>query len=147
MKENVYKFGHVYLIVFALILFGAFTALAVDTWHGTNQVTVAWDTSTLSDGTPLPAGESIKYYVYTKNEDGSGILVVGTTNLLEYTITVAEGSRVIPGVAAARIVADGTETDQSAVSWADDPAAVADGATFGLTNYKKASAPKGLRKK
>jgi hypothetical protein len=134
-------------MVIMVLLFGVFTALAIDNWHGTDQITMAWDASLLSDGTPLPAGDSAKYYVYTKNEDGSNITLQGSTATLEYTFTVPEGIKLIPGVSAARIAADGTETDQSATSWADNPAAVADGATFGFINYKKAAPPGQLRKK
>jgi hypothetical protein len=57
------------------------------------------------------------------------------------------GDAFIPGVSAARVTADGTETDQSTISWADDPNAVQGGMTFGLINYQKAAPPGQLRKK
>lgn len=145
MRKLFYKHGHFFVIFLAILIY-SISAWAVDTWHGTDQVTMAWDASLLADGSPVPAGDTVKYYVYTKNEDGSNVTVAGSTTELTYTFTIPEGVKLIPGVSAARVVADGTETDQSQVAWADDPQYCENGVTFGFINYKKAGPPNKLRK-
>lgn len=136
-------------MVIAALMFTAFTvtALAIDNWYTTDQQTLKWAAVTLEDGSPIPEGESVKYYLYQKNEDGSGVTFIATTAALEYTFTVDQGAKIIPGVSSARVLADGTEVDQSEIGWSDDPTATADGGTFGFRNLQRTARPGGLAKK
>lgn len=124
------------------------SAIAVDQWYPVNQNTIAWDASTtLVDGSPLPAGDTVTYYIYSRNEDGSNITALANTQALEYTVTVPADAKLIIGVSAARTMADGTVTDESTINWSDVAEGNQGGVTFGISNIRSAAAPSGLRRK
>jgi len=138
-----------WILAFILIFFVAVPAAHALNWHTANQATVAWDaTTTLADGTPIPAGSTIEYTVYLANAitdpgkiNPSEIATVATT---EYTITLnAEGSFYV-GLQSIRLV-DSVEVSASAIIWSDDPAVVQGGATFGIRYFLSPAAPSGLR--
>ena len=138
-----------WVLAFILIFFVAVPAAHALNWHTANQATVAWDaTTTLADGTPIPAGDAVEYTVYLANAitdpgkiNPSEIATVATT---EYTITLnAEGSFYV-GLQSIRLV-DSVEVSASAIIWSDDPAVVQGGATFGIRYFLSPAAPSGLR--
>jgi hypothetical protein len=117
---------------------------AVDEWHQADSKVVAWDAALLIDGSPIPAEDSVTYYVYSRNEDGSNVTLLGSTNALQYTVNVPADTKFIVGVSAERTMASGDVTEQSAVNWSDDPNGN-QGGTFGVSNIRSAAAPGGFR--
>ena len=132
------------ILLMAMLLLCASSASAVDDWHQADSKTIAWDAATLADGSPIPVGDSLDYNVYSRNEDGSNVTLLGTTNLLQYTITIPVDTKLIVGVSARRTMADGTVTDWSTTNWSDDPTGNETG-TFGVSNIRNAAPPSGLR--
>jgi len=122
-----------------IVLLVAGIALA-QTWHTANQATVEWDpVSILSNGDPLPAGDTVEYTVYLANaitdpnkDNPSEIATIPDTSHL-ITLNV-EGSYFV-GVKAVRKIADGTNVGESEVAWSDDPQFVQGGETFGLRYF------------
>lgn len=137
-------FGIVIILLLAMFYSLAGVAQAQMVWKTANQVTVAWDAvTTLNDGAPLPAGDSIQYQLYIRT-DPSGTPVAGgqpITSATQVTVTfMAEGAYDI-GVKAQRMVA-GAVVQEIEIAWSNDPAVVAGGQTFGGIYYK---APAGVR--
>ena len=123
-----------------VLLCAIFVSATVTTWHPTDSVKVAWDEALLIDGSSVPPEDSITYFIYSKNEDGSDQKLLGNTDLLEYTVTVPVDAKILVGVSAQRIMADGTQTEESAINWSD-VAEGNQGDTFGLSNIRSSAAP------
>jgi hypothetical protein len=62
----------------------------VTTWKVANQVTVARDAvTTLTDGTPIPAGSTIQYQVYIRTDPtGSPVAAGSPTTALQSLVTL-----------------------------------------------------------
>lgn len=113
------------------------------TWHPTNQVTVAWNAVEL----PAGASGSIAYDVYTvgATADKSTATRVARATTTQLTIGFANEGKYFVGVRSVRIV-DGVDVSFSdSTSWSDNPAVVAAG-TFGVVYYIPPAAVGGLRK-
>ena len=132
--------------IVTLLLCAIWVSATVTNWYPTDSVKVAWDEALLIDGSSIPPEDSITYFVYSKNEDGSDQKLLGNTDLLEYTVTVPVDAKIIVGVSAQRTMADGTQTEESEINWSDIEDGNAEG-TFGLSNIRSSAAPGGLRKK
>ncbi len=130
-----------FVVLFLVLLAGI--ALA-QTWHTTNQATVAWDAVT------VPADSTVEYVVYLSNAitdpDKNNPAEVATTTSLDQLITLnVEGSYFV-GVKSRRILtADGTNVGESDISWSDDPTRVQNGETFGLRYFIPPDAPREIR--
>lgn len=138
-----------------MVVFLAAPVLAVDNWYPTDAVQVAWDNVTASvEGDALDPDEKVKYYVYVKNADGSNIHVVGTVVTpdplpaeMTYTVTLENYGKFLIGVSAVVLwVPDGSEHNETSVSWSDEPLVCQDGVTFGVVRLHSPAAPGGLRK-
>jgi len=130
------------IIAISLFIPSAFA----QTWHTANQATLAWDAVvTLDNGTPIPAGSTVKYQPYIKTsptDPGSTYGTEVTTLAQLYTFSV-EGSYFL-GVKAIRYV--GTEkVSESVVSWSSDPLVCEDNEAFGVKYYRPLAKPIGLR--
>lgn len=119
-------------------------AKAMD-WHGADQVTMSWDpVTTLSDGTPAPAGE-ITYTVWVENAaDASETEIASGIAGTSYTFTFGAEGKYILGVQTVRTV-DGVVLESSSISWSDDPlVAVPD--AWGVIHYLPPANATGLQK-
>jgi len=120
------------------VLFFAGTANALD-WHTANQSTVGWsEVTTLVNGDPIPAGNTITYQTYLvnavtdpgkQNPADTGIV---TTNEKIYTLGT-EGKYYV-GAQSLRNV-DGEVLESSDIAWSDIAEFCLDGITFGLRYY------------
>lgn len=130
------------LIALALFLTGLLPSLSFSqTWHSTNQVTVAWDTVTLPDG----ISGAVAYDVYTVRSTAAKSTAVKIARATSTQITIgfsAEG-RYFVGVKSVRIDA-GTDVSESTISWSDDPLVTATG-PFGVVYIVSPRAPAGIR--
>jgi len=123
-----------------LFLVFAPVALAeVGNWHVANQTTVAWDAVTvLSDGSPLPTGDTIEYKIYLANSvtdpSKTNPVEVGRTAALQFTITLGTEGRFLVGFQSIRI-SGGADVGESVIAWSDDPAACLNNETFGLVYF------------
>lgn len=113
------------------------------TWHPTNQVTVAWDAVVL----PAGATGSVAYDVYTVGEaaEKSTAVKVGRTTTTQMTIAFAVEGKYFIGAKSVRVL-NGQDVSVSTIAWSDSPAAVSNGATFGVVYYAAPPAVTGLRK-
>jgi len=139
------------IIVALMMVLIAGMANAQDNWHTANQTTVAWEASTtLLNGDPVPAGDTVTYKVYLKNyntgdetlltTDGNGI------SETQYTITFTAEGLYIVGISAVRLPEGETETMESTICWSDMPDCVdAGGGTFGVKFFQVTATPQGLR--
>jgi hypothetical protein len=127
------------LIGFIVTLLVASAAWA-QVWHTTNQATVKWDPVTeLSDGTPLPAGDVIKYDIYMVNAvtdpgKANPVKVAENIEATQHTLTLGVEGRFLLGITAKRVV-DNEVVAESEVGWTDDPEIVADGIIWGLRHF------------
>ena len=80
----------------------------------TNQVTVTWDiTTTLTDGRPIPAEDTVTYEVYRNDE------LIDEIDLPPYTITIEPEVTTKIGVRAKRVTAVYEEITYSDYLWSD----------------------------
>jgi len=134
-------------VVILLLIVGVAFA---QTWHTANQATVAWDAvTTLGDGSPLPAGDTMEYVVYLSNAitdpNKDNPTEVTTVTATSHLITLnVEGSFFVC-VKAVRKLADTTVVGESEVAWSDDPQYVQAGETFGLRYFLPPAAIKNMR--
>lgn len=110
------------------------------TWVTTNQATVSWEAVTsLSDGTVIPATNTIKYVVYLSNAttdvDKTKPSEVGTVIDTTFVITLIDEGKYFVGLKTLRFADDGTLANESIIGWTDDPAIVKDGETFGIRYF------------
>jgi len=123
------------LIILLIVLF-AFTVPGIvlaQTWHPTNQITMAWDT----------VENATKYKVYTKAVDGSNIVLKAETVETTYTYTFTEEGRYFLGVQSIREV--DSEVLESTISWSDNVEVCQGEVNFGAVYYVPPDAPIGLR--
>ena len=118
------------------------------TWYTTNQATVSWNAvTTLSDGSAIPAGDTIRYQLYLRiGTSGNGAAYGAETASTQATVTfTAEGAWFI-GIKALRYVAGETApVGESVISWSSDAGAT-DNAPFGIRYYAAPGSPGGLRR-
>jgi hypothetical protein len=133
------------IVTLMVLLFAIAVYAAVDTWHSVDSTTIEWDASALSDGSPVPAGDVVNYFVYTKNPDGTNEKLIGNTDLLSYVVAVPADSKLYVGVSAQRVMADGTVLEETEINWSDVAEGNQDSITFGLSNILNILAPGGLR--
>ncbi len=131
----------IFILLFCLLL-SPFLSHAF-TWVAANQADVAWDAvTTLMDGEPVPATDTIKYKVYLKDESDT-ISEIQETDQVQLTITFPIDGKFLVGVKAVRY--RGTEwLGASAISWSDAGGVTAPD-PFGITSYRKPAKPQGMR--
>ncbi len=96
-----------------LFIFIAALAFSQETVY-TNQVTVTWDiTTTLVDGRPIPAEDTITYEVYRNDE------LMDEIDLPPYTMTIEPEVTTKIGVRAKRVAAVYGEITYSDYVWSD----------------------------
>ena len=119
------------------------------TWHTANQVTVAWDAvTTLSNGGPIPAGDSVKYKVWLKNAvTGGDPTELGEITDLEYTITLNTEGKYFVGVSALRYTSEDMLLNESTISWSDVAECTGVEGLFGIQYFLPLKSPGGLKKK
>lgn len=138
------------IVILALFIMLIGSIALAQTWHTANQATVAWDAvTTVDNGDPLPATDTIEYVVYLSNavtdpDKNNPVEVARTTNTEQLITLNVEGSYFV-GCKAIRKIADGTNVGESVVAWSDDPQYVLNGQTFGLRYFMPPAAPSNLR--
>jgi len=126
------------ILVFLLVV-PAYTI--AQSWHSTNQVTVAWDPVTLPDGAP----GALTYDVYTVPATADKVDAVKVTRVAspQATITFSTEGRFFLGVQSVRIITLGEELVSeitwseeivSEITWSDVPAGTAN-QPFGVVYY------------
>lgn len=136
----------------SLILFFACQEVNAQTFYPPNQNTVAWDavTDMNVDGAPvpIPAGDTIKYNVYTVpvDEPKENAQLEMTVTETQATITRTTEGRVFVGVETVRIPEGETfQVLSDRIAWSDDPNDCQNGETFGLSYYYLPYASGGIR--
>lgn len=133
-------------IILAILLITSFAN--AQTWYDVNQVTFAWDAvTTLSDGTPIPAGNTVKYQVYTKPNSVStgtktGNEITATQLLISFT---AEGSYFL-GVESLRYSGTTLINKSASIAWSDVASNCQGGVAFGVNYWKSLMQPANLRR-
>ena len=97
-------------IIFLIMFMTALSGYAQEIVY-TNQVTVAWDAVT-----PIEPTDIITYQVWTDSD--VGIVMVGETDLLQYTITFTVEGEYIIGVGTKRKVVAG-DIVYSEINWSN----------------------------
>lgn len=136
------------LIIAAIVfLIGAPVSYA-QTWHTADQITVEWaPATTLVDGNPVPAGDTVKYKVWLRNASTGGEpVVVAEVSTVEHTITLGVEGQFYVGVSALRYNSDETLLNESTVCWSDVVECTAEG-TFGIQYFLPLEFTGGLKKK
>jgi len=96
-----------------LFIFGTVLVFAQEIVY-TNQVTATWDiTTTLTDGRPIPAEDTVTYEVYRNDE------LIAETDLPPYTMTIEPEVTTRIGVRAKRVTAVYGEVMYSDYLWSD----------------------------
>lgn len=133
------------LIVFLLLFFAP--ACFAQVWHPANQATVEWDAVTKrSDGSAIPAGDTVKYQVWSRlGTAGTPAKVGAEITATQLVISYSVEGRYFAGVQAIRYPVGETAGVASAVSWSSDPLVCAGGTAFGIVYYLPLAAPVGLR--
>lgn len=136
--------------ILVILVFMATGLALAQTWHTANQATVEWDAvTTLDNGDPVPAGDTIEYTVYLSNAitDPNKLnpAEIATITDTSQVITLVDEGSYFVGVKATRKIADGTNVGESAVAWSDDPQYVQAGETFGLRYFLPPAAIGNLR--
>jgi len=143
------------ILTLLLCVFLSSGAYAVDTWHPVDSVIIVWDTIVEpAGGGSFDPDETVKYYVYKKNPDGSEISVIGSTMQpvpvvpeIQHTAVIDSYGKLILGVSAVVVwIPDSTEYNETTVSWSDNPIVCKDGNTFGIIRIHILSPVGGLRK-
>jgi len=142
------------LILLAMIISLFFTVpvfAQVNEWQIANQITIAWDPVTTTDGGPIPVNDVIEYEIYWVKEglpkDSVDLLApLDVATDPQFTFTFIDEGNYILGVRTVRIPEGAPNTRlNSTVSWTDDPAACLNGETFGVIFYQIPKAVIGLR--
>ena len=139
-------------LLIVLVLFGLLVlpgwAIAV-TYYTPDQATIAWDAvTTLDNGNPLPAGDTVAYKVYLSHD---GLLPDGTPveiSATQYTLTFPVGEAVwFAGVSGVRTPQGTTLKIESSITWSNSTDAVAvPGGPFGWRTYVGPGSVTGLRR-
>ena len=121
---------------------------SAQTWHTTNQVTLAWDAVTLLDnGQPVPATDTVKYQTYVKfqNADAAPVAIGSETALTQQAIAFSSEGRYYLCVDAVRYIPNEPEGQRSGLSCSHDGAVTATGTPFGVKYFNKPGGPNRLR--
>jgi hypothetical protein len=132
------------LTVLALSLLVLLPSLGFSqTWHPTNQATIAWDTVVLPAGAP----GSIAYDVYTvgATADKSTAAKVTRATTNQIVIGFAVEGKYFVGVRSVRVVNGEDVAFSESTSWSDNPLVVAAG-TFGVVYYVPPANVSGIRR-
>jgi len=103
----------------------------------------------MADGTPIPAGSTIQYLVYSKAPGGTVFNPQGTTPITETqkVVTFAAEGKYFIGVKAQRLAGTpAVVVSESEIAWSDVAAYVPASGTWGVQFYQKPGDPKNLRK-
>jgi len=117
-------------------------------WYPANQKTVGWDAvATLDDGSPIPAGETVRYQIYIVKEGQSKDTKInlGNTVNTQFLVTLPAEGKWFVGVQSERLDATGVLITQSQIVWSEDPAYCQNGETFGISFFRLPSQPKNLK--
>lgn len=126
------------------LMVGGVAGAHAQTWKAANQYVLQWDpVTTMVDGTPLPAGATVRYRIFTKPAPEGQQTEAGIASTTSFTLTFATEGRYFVGVMAERLV-DGTIVATSTVSWSN-VAEVTGGNPFGIQYYGVPANPKNLR--
>lgn len=118
-----------------LVLFGASVAGAI-TWFRVDSAAVAWDpvtTMVLTDSTtaPLPAGETVSYRLWLKDQAGTVEQYGADQTATTATLTFTEEGRWVVGIQAVRF--PGTVDEEvSDITWSDSTDATMVPNPFGI---------------
>jgi len=129
------------------------TSVFGQTFYTPDQATIAWDaTTTLNNGSAIPAGDIVQYEIYLSNDGLTGTKV-GTTSLLQYTLTFTGEGIFFVGVAARRIPSgivpancNDATCPISSITWSNSTNTAAVPVPFGFVNYLPPKSVTGLRK-
>ena len=134
-------------IAFVLTLLLTTVALGATAWTVANQSTVRWDAVTkLANDTPIPAGDTVAYRVFTKKDGvaGDGTQVTETAEL-QYTITFPDEGRWLVGIQSVRAPqANPTDLQRSIVVWSDNADPLLVPVPFGFIYYLTPAEPGGF---
>ena len=117
------------------------------TWHSTNQITIAWDAVTQTvEGNPIPPAE-VSYDLFVSNAitdpDKSNPSQIAEDVLpTQYTVTLNVEGKFFIGVRAARTV-EGERESESTICWSDNGECTP--VPFGLRRYAPPAGVTGLR--
>lgn len=110
------------------------------TWHTTNQATVAWDAVTVPSGT-------VEYVLYLNNAitdpDKTNPAEIARVSATEYTFTLNTEGRYFIGAKSVRVV-DGVDVSESEIVYTDNPEVCLDGNDFGVQYFELPAAPSGF---
>lgn len=124
-----------FVILATLIGLIAGHAFAIE-WHIANQKTIAWDpVTTLTDGTSLPAGDSVLYRIWIKRDGQINESVIAdNVDMTQYTLTLDQEGRFFVGIQAIRVYTiDGQDLiSESEIAWSDIPENCANSNDFGV---------------
>jgi len=116
------------------------TLVCAQTWHTTNQATVAWDAVPVASGT-------VEYVLYLSNAitdpAKTNPAEIATVTDTTYIFTLNTEGRYFIGAKSRRLV-DGVNVGESEVVWTDNPAVCADGVDFGIQYFEPPAAPGGF---
>lgn len=137
--------------LFAILIIGlAFvvSAQAVD-FTVVNQKAISWQAVTkTSEGTDIPAGDTIKYQVYLVLDGAAkdtAVKVGPELDVTEYTITFTNEGRWLVGVETIRIPADSPEDVRKApITWSDSTDLTLVPAPFGFIYFEPPAQAGGL---
>ena len=127
------------IFILMIMLFGLSTGYAQSVEY-TNQVTIAYD-----EVLPIEITDIISYQVWI-DSSMTGIVMIGETDLLQYTITFTQEGEYIIGVNTKRVVASTGDIVYSDMNWSNEDIPV--GATlipFVVRYIKPIQSPENLR--
>lgn len=141
------RFNLIILCVAIATLFATATpSRAATSWFPANQKTVAWDAPTkLADGSLVPAGDMVKYQVWSKRGTDAPVKIQAEDTKTQMTLSFSNEGRYLIGVQAIRYPAGETVGLPSAITWSDSADVVSVPEPFGLVYYVAPQDPKGLR--
>lgn len=133
-------------IIFAILLITSFANAQI--WYDANQVTFAWDAvTTLSDGSPLPSGNTIKYQVYSKpNSVATGTKVGSEITATQLLISFTTEGSYFLGVESLRYSGTTLLSKSPTAAWSDVAANCQGGVAFGVNFWKSLMLPTNLRR-
>jgi hypothetical protein len=133
------------LIVLGLLLIGSFSF--AQTWYPANQKMVAWDAvTTLDDGSPIPAGETVRYQVYIlkEGEPETNKISVGSTTESQFLVTLSNEGKWFIGIESERMQGESI-ISKSSISWSSNTVVCQNGESFGITFFRMPRQPMNLR--
>lgn len=143
-RRQMKSIGSIKWIIIAIVIAIPVLVLA-QTWWTANQKTMEWDAvTTLTDGSPLPAGSTIKYICYIKTVSNSTPVQVGASDIPRFTYTFTVEDKYFLGVKSQRLIS-GAVVTESPISWSNDPLYAQGGTIFGVSFYYLPASPGGLR--